>query len=81
MCHECGDDEEELQEFSMDMIPEEEREEFMDYAQEQFRSVIEKATQHDILFELITEWHPAKQAMFTFASVMENRALQQEEDN
>ena len=65
----------------MDMIPEEEREEFIEYAQDQFRAVIDKATQHDILYELITEWHPAKQAMFTFASVMEQRALAEEEED
>ena len=71
MCHECGD--EEQPEFTMDMIPEDEREEFVEFASEQFRTVIEKASEHDILFELITEWPQAKQAMFTFTSVMENR--------
>ena len=79
MCHECGDDDE-LQEFSMDMIPEEEREEFIEFAVDQFHSVIEKATQHDGLFELITEWPQQKQAMVTFAAVMENRLLQQDEE-
>ena len=73
MCHECDDEGIEPEEFSLDMIPEEEREEFVEFAQEQFRTVIEKASQHDILFELITEWPKAKQAMFTFTSVMENR--------
>jgi hypothetical protein len=29
----------------------------------------------DILFELITEWPAAKQAMFTFATVMEDKLL------
>lgn len=80
MCHECGDDDE-LQEFSMDMIPEEEREDFITFAVDQFHSVIEKAAQHDVLFELITEWPQQKQALFTFAAVMENKLLQQEEDN
>lgn len=79
MCHECGDDEE-YQEFSMDMIPEEEREDFIEFAVDQFHGVIEKATQHDILFELITEWPQQKQAMFTFAAVMENKLLQQDEN-
>jgi hypothetical protein len=71
MCHECDDDGQE--EFNLNMIPEEEREEFVEFASEQFRTVIDKASQHDILFELITEWPKAKQAMFTFTSVMENR--------
>ena len=70
MCHECDDDGQE--EFNLNMIPEEEREEFVKFASEQFRTVIDKASQHDILFELITEWPKAKQAMFTFTSVMEN---------
>ena len=73
MCHECDDDGQE--EFNLNMIPEEEREEFVEFASEQFRTVIDKASQHDILFELITEWPQAKQAMFTFATVMENKML------
>jgi len=84
MCHECGDDEDrelrfEPEEFTLDMIPEEEREEFVEFASEQFRSVIEKASQKDILFELITEWPQPKQALFTFATVMENKAFNQDE--
>jgi hypothetical protein len=55
------------------MIPEEEREEFVEFASIQFRSVIEKASQHDILYELITEWPEINQAMFTYTTVMENR--------
>ena len=74
MCHECGDDEEQ-QEFTLDMIPEEEQEEFLDFAVEKFRKVMDKAIEHDILFELITEWPAPKQAMFTFATVMEDRLL------
>lgn len=79
MCHKCDDEGEEQQEFTLDMIPEEEREEFVEFASEQFRTVIEKASQKDILFELITEWPQAKQAMFTFTAVMENRLFNQEE--
>jgi len=79
MCHECDDEGEEQQEFTLDMIPEEEREEFVEFASEQFRTVIEKASQKDILFELITEWPQAKQALFTFTAVMENRLFNQDE--
>jgi hypothetical protein len=76
MCHACEDDnEEEQQEFSLDMIPEEEREEFLDFAVDKFRKVMDKAIEHDILFELITEWPAPKQAMFTFATVMEDKLL------
>ena len=73
MCHECDDEGMDEQEFTLDMIPEEEREEFVEFAQDQFRTVIESASQKDILFELITEWPQAKQAMFTFTTVMGNR--------
>lgn len=74
MCHECGDDDQQ-EEFTLDMIPEEEREEFLDFAVEKFRKVMDKAVEHDILFELITEWPAPKQAMFTFATVMEDKLL------
>jgi hypothetical protein len=77
MCHECDDDNQE--EFNINMLPEDEREGFVEFASEQFRTVIEKASQHDILFELITEWPQAKQAMFTFTSVMENRLFDDSE--
>jgi hypothetical protein len=79
MCHECDDEEMGHQEFTLDMIPEEEREEFLEYALEQFRNVIERASQHDILFELITEWPERKQAMFTFTSVMENKLFSKDD--
>ena len=75
MCHECDDEGIEEQEFTLDMIPEEEQEEFLDFAVDKFKKVMEKAIQHDILFELITEWPVQKQAMFTFATVMEDKLL------
>ena len=75
MCHECDDEGIEPQEFILDMIPEEEREEFLDYAVDKFKKVMDKAVDHDILFELITEWPAQKQAMFTFATVMEDKLL------
>lgn len=75
MCHECDDEGIEQQEFTLDMIPEEEREEFLDYAVDKFKKVMDKATKHDVLFELITQWPVEKQAMFTFATVMEDRLL------
>lgn len=65
----------EQEEFNLNMIPEEEQEEFLDYAVDKFKKVMDKAIEHDILFELITEWPAAKQAMFTFATVMEDKLL------
>jgi hypothetical protein len=75
MCHECDDENMEREEFNLNMIPEEEQEEFLDYAVDKFKKVMDKAIEHDILFELITEWPAAKQAMFTFATVMEDKLL------
>ena len=75
MCHECDDENMEQEEFNLNMIPEEEQEEFLDYAVDKFKKVMDKAVDHDILFELITEWPAAKQAMFTFATVMEDKLL------
>jgi hypothetical protein len=75
MCHECDDENMEQEEFNLNMIPEEEQEEFLDYAVDKFKKVMDKAVEHDILFELITEWPAAKQAMFTFATVMEDKLL------
>jgi hypothetical protein len=75
MCHECDDENMEQEEFNLNMIPEAEREEFLDYAVDKFKKVMDKAVDHDILFELITEWPAAKQAMFTFATVMEDKLL------
>jgi hypothetical protein len=57
------------------MIPEEEREEFLDFAVDKFRKVMDKAIKHDVLFELITEWPAQKQSMFTLATVLEERIL------
>ena len=79
MCHECNDEGMEPQEFSLNDIPEAEQEEFLVFAQDKFRKVMEKAIQHDILFELITKWPAEKQAMFTFATIMEDRLLDKDE--
>jgi hypothetical protein len=73
MCHECYD--EEQPEFSLEMIPEEDREDFLDFTCEQFGVVINAAVTNDILFELITEWPAEKQAMFTLASVLQGRVF------
>ena len=75
MCHEWDDEGIEPQEFTLDMIPEEEREEFLDFAVDKFRKVMDKAIKHDVLFELITEWPAQKQSMFTLATVLEERIL------
>ena len=79
MCHECDNEGMEPQEFNLNDIPKEEQEDFLVFAQDKFRKVMDKAIQHDILFELITEWPTEKPAMFTFATVMEDRLLDKDE--
>ena len=70
MCHECGDEEEE---FSLDQIPEWEREEFLDYACFQVSKVMDKAEKEGFLYELITEWPKEKQLAFAVATVIQDR--------
>jgi len=70
MCHECGDEQEE---FSLDQIPEWEREEFLDYACFQVSKVMDKAEKEGFLYELITEWPKEKQLAFAVATVIQDR--------
>ena len=81
MCEACNHEEEEPQEFSINMIPEEEREEFLDYAVQQFHNVIEKADSNGILFELAAEWSRPRCAMFTMATVVEHRIMDADEED
>lgn len=76
MCHECGDEEEEFDLFS---LPPDEQNEFIEFAVDKFHTVIEAAVKHDVLYELITEWPKQKQAMFSFAVVMQERMINEDE--
>lgn len=84
MCKACEHNEEEQEpEFSIEMIPEEDREEFLDYAVEQFHNVIEKADSNGILYEIAAEWSRPRVAMYTMATIVEHRtmnATDEEED-
>jgi hypothetical protein len=76
MCEACDNEynnEEEEVNFLSD-IPEHEKEEFLSFACAQFNNIIEKATEHNILYQLITDWERERQAAFTMACVMESRA-------
>lgn len=77
MCHECDDDfyEDNNHEGNfLDEIPEHEREDFFTFACEQFRNLINQADTRSLLYPLITEWSRDRQAAFTLACVMEQRA-------
>ena len=69
MCHECDDEEE----FSLDQIPEAEREEFFDFACVQVSKIMDKAEHEGFLYELITEWPKEKQLAFAVATVIQDR--------
>jgi len=70
MCHERGDEQEE---FSLNMIPEAEREEFLNFACIQVSKVMDKAEHEGFLYELITEWPKEKQLAFAVATVIQDR--------
>lgn len=79
MCHECDDDDNQFFQDNdesnfLDQIPEHEREGFFTFACEQFRNLIDQADTRDLLYPLITEWSRDRQAAFTLACVMEQRA-------
>lgn len=76
MCQECGDDffEDNNEDNFLNQIPEHEREDFFNFACEQFRYMIDQADTRSLLYPLITEWNRDRQAAFTLACVMEKRA-------
>lgn len=77
MCQECDDDffEDNNDEGNfLNEIPEHEREDFFNFACEQFRYMIDQADTRSLLYPLITEWNRDRQAAFTLACVMEKRA-------
>lgn len=76
MCQECGNNNSEDMEFSqwINEMPAEEREDFTTFACQQFETVINRAADRGILLDLITTWSKERQAEFTFACVMSNRA-------
>lgn len=78
MCQDCDDDgfynEDDNEDNFLQQIPEHEREDFFNFACEQFRYMIDQASERNILAPLITEWNRDRQAAFTLACVMEKRA-------
>ena len=79
MCQECGDEFYDEDNF-INEIPEHEREDFFNFACEQFRHMIDQADGRNMLYPLIAEWSRDKQAAYTMACVMEQRAKQMKKD-
>jgi hypothetical protein len=74
MCHECGNEDEE---FSINDIPEAEREEFLDFACIQVSKIMDKAENEGFLYELITEWSKERQFAFSMATMVEEQLNKQ----
>jgi len=85
MCQACEDnhsnDENTASEMNINDIPEHEREEFFEYLGEQLKLVMDKAEEHDVLYDLITKWPKAKIVAFEMATVIENRVLTDENND
>jgi hypothetical protein len=84
MCEACenNDDEDfETQDFDFNNLSETEKEEFFEYISKQMNLVIDKAESHGVLFDLITEWPRAKVVAFEMATVLENRVLNDDDDD
>lgn len=84
MCEACenNDDENfEAQDFDFNNLSETEKEEFFEYVSKQMNLVIEKAESHGVLFDLITEWPRGKVVAFEMATVLENRVLNDDDED
>jgi len=82
MCQACYDDHEEEDNDSLfEALPESKKQEFYDYITKQMNLVMEKAETHGVLFELITEWSKEKQVAYEMAAVIENRVLNDNEED
>ena len=83
MCEACHDDHEEENNTDelFESLPESKKEEFYDYITKQMNLIMEKAENHGVLFELITEWSKAKQVAYEMAAVIEDRVLNDNEED
>lgn len=78
MCHEC-DEPEDNEQFSLEDLSEVDKQEFFDYVAEQMNLIMTKAEDNGVLFELIAEWPRERVVAFEMATVLQARAL--DEDN
>jgi|MesohylFT_1024984.scaffolds.fasta_scaffold825254_1 hypothetical protein len=84
MCEACennDDDDFTAQDFDFNNLNAEEKEEFFEYISKQMNLVIDKAESHGVLFDLITEWPRGKVVAFEMATVLENRVLNDDDDD
>jgi len=83
MCEACENNDDEdfsSQDFNFNSLNDEEKEEFFEYLSKQMNLVINKAESHGVLFDLITEWPRGKVVAFEMATVLENRVLNDDDE-
>lgn len=79
--HEHEDEDEDESMLNFDQMSPVEKQEFYDYISKQMNLVMEKAETHGVLFDLITKWSREKQVAFEMATVLENRVLEDDDEN
>ena len=79
--HEHEDEDEDESMLNFDQMSPVEKQEFYDYISKQMNLVMEKAENHGVLFDLITKWPREKQVAFEMATVIENRVLEDDDEN
>jgi hypothetical protein len=82
MCEACDNDNDEFEpvEFDINNLTDDEKEQYFEYVSKQMNLVIDKAESHGVLFDLITEWPRGKVVAFEMATVLENRVLNDDDD-
>jgi hypothetical protein len=80
MCEACNEHEDDDTP-SFDSLSDIEKEEFYEYISKQMKLVMEKAESHGVLFDLITKWPREKQVAYEMATVIENRVLEDDDEN
>ena len=79
--HEHEDEDEDESMLNFDQMSPVEKQEFYDYISKQMNLVMEKAETHGVLFDLITKCPREKQVAFEMATVIENRVLEDDDEN
>ena len=80
MCNEF-DDEFENDEQAFESLSPVQKQEFYDYVTKQMNVIMDKAESHGILFDLITKWPRDKQVAYEMATVIENRVLNDDDED
>jgi hypothetical protein len=81
MCQACHDDHEDNDVPSLDSLSEVEKQEFYDYATKQMNLIMSKAENQGVLMDLITKWPKDKQVAYEMATVIENRVLEDDDED